>query len=149
MPIDRDALTPPPVPGKPRLRLDQSSVEELNEALRLYRRLLLELLGVLVIIPLLLLGLPRLSTALSPPYGLHVMGMDLTEWGLLALLAGMLGLFWWRGRRIGTALQDSGLMAALVGALPGGVGVIADRAKAMGMAWRGSFGPLRPVRRGS
>lgn len=75
MPIDRDALTPPPVPGDPRLRLDQSSAEEPNEALRL-DRLLLELLGVLVLIPVLLLRLPRPSTALSLPHGLHVMGME-------------------------------------------------------------------------
>lgn len=132
-----------------RLRLDASSVEDLNEALRHYRRLPLELLGILVLAPFAVLGLARLGTALSPPYGLYVLGWDLTTWGLLALLALIFGLFWWRGRQIGAVLQDPHLIASPIGALMSGIGVIAQRAKEKDMEWSGFFGPLRPVRRRS
>lgn len=145
-PMDEDTTMHDPAPAEPRLRLDQSSVAELNGALRIYRRLPLDLLGMLVLLVVLLLGLPRLSAALAPPYGFYVFGMGLTEWGLLALLAAMFGLFRWRGRQVGTLLQDPVLMAAPVGALLHGIGVIAARAKAMGMEWSGFFGPLRPSR---
>lgn len=120
---------------------------ELNDALRIYRHLPLDLLGMMVLLVVLLLGLPRLSVAFAPPYGFYVFGMGLTELGLLALLAAMFGLFRWRGKQVGTILQDPGLLAAPAGALVHGIGVIANRAKAMGMEWSGFFGPLRPARR--
>ena len=123
---------------------------ELNDALRIYRRLPLDLLGMMVLLVVLLLGLlglPRLSVALAPPFRLYVFGMGLTEFGLLALLAAMFGLFRWRGKQVGTILQDPVLLADPVGALVHGIGVIANRAKAMGMEWSGFFGPLRPARR--
>jgi hypothetical protein len=122
-------------------------VEELNAALRIYRRFPLDLLGLMTLLVVLLLGLPRLSVALSPPYGLHTLGMGLTEWGLLALLAAMFGVFRWCGRQLGTILQDPGLLAAPVGAPLHGPEVIATRAKAIEMEWGGFFGPLRPLRR--
>jgi len=138
-----------PDPATPRLRLDQSSVEELNAALRLYRRLVFELLAFLLLGPVAMLGLIRLSYAISPPYGVYILGWDLITWGLLALLALLFGLFWWRGRQIGTVLQDPEMMATPISALLYGTGVIAERAKAMGMEWRGLYGPLRPSRKAS
>ncbi len=57
-----------------RLSLDYVSVEDLNAALRVFRRLPLELLGFLVLLPIVLIGLSRLGTALNPPYGLYSSG---------------------------------------------------------------------------
>lgn len=76
-----------------RLSLDYVSVEDLNAALRVFRRLPLELLGFLILLPIVGIGLSRLGTALSPPYGLYIFGQDLVTWGLLLMLALLFGLF--------------------------------------------------------
>ncbi|MBP0494546.1 hypothetical protein [Roseomonas indoligenes] len=134
--------------ARPLLSLDQSSVEDLDAALRLYRRLPLELLGFLVLLFAGMVGLSRLSTALSPPYGVYILGWDLVTWGLLLMIALLFGLLWWRGRQVGQLLNDPAIMASPVMSLPAGIGVIAERAKAMDMEWSGFFGPLRPRRNG-
>ncbi|MCR0985234.1 hypothetical protein [Roseomonas populi] len=131
---------------RPLLSLDQSSVGDLNAALRLYRRLPLELLGFLVLLFAAMIGLSRLSTALSPPYGVYILGQGLVTWGLLVVLALLFGFLWWRGRQLGHLLNDPSLIASPIMALPSGISVIAERANAMGMAWSGFFGPLRPRR---
>lgn len=127
--------------------LDQSTVEDLDLALRLYRRLLLRLAALLVLGFAAVLGLGRLGTALSPPYGLYVLGWDLTTWGLLLLLALILLELWWEGRAIGRALNDPAMLASPIAGLLSGLGVIARRAEAIGMEWSGFLGPLRPARR--
>ena len=58
-----------------RLSLDAVSVEDLNAALRVVRRLPLELLGFLILLPIVGIGLSWLSTALAPPYGLSIHGV--------------------------------------------------------------------------
>lgn len=126
------------------LRLDQSSVEDLNAALRVYRRLPLDLLFFLIVLAGSLVVLPMISTALSPPYGVYILGTGLTAWGLILLLACLLGLFWWRGRQVAEALNDPELHAAPISGLLHGQALIAERANAMGMEWSGFFGPLRP-----
>lgn len=131
----------------PLLRLDQSSVEDLNAALRVYRRLPLELLLFLVVLAGSLILLPMLSTAMSPPYGVCLFGMGLTEYGLMLLLAALYGLFQWRGRQVAQALNDPGMLAAPVAGLLSGQSVIAERANAMDMEWSDFFGPLRPRRK--
>lgn len=130
-----------------RLSLDLVSVEDVNSALRVFRRLPLELLGFLVLLPLILIGLSGLGTALAPPYGLYVLGWSLVTWGLLLMLALLFGLLWWRGRQIGHLLSaphivDSPVMNLLL--VPG---VLAQRAQALGMEWSGFYGPLRPGRK--
>lgn len=129
------------------LRLDQSSVEDLNAALRVYRRLPLELLLFLVVLAGSLILLPMLSTALSPAYGVYLFGMGLTEYGPMLLLAALYGLFRWRGRQVAQALNDPGMLAAPVAGLLSGQSVIAERANAMDMEWSGFFDPLRPRRK--
>lgn len=134
-------------PDQPLLHLDQSSVEDLNAALRVYRRLPLELLLFLIVLAGSLILLPMLSTALSPPYGVYFFGTDLTGWGLIVLLGALYGLFRWRGRQMARALNHPDLLASPVWGLLSGQSVIAERANAMDMEWSGFFGPLRPRRK--
>ena len=131
----------------PLLRLDQSSVEDLNAASRVYRCLPLELLLFLVVLAGSLILLPMLSTALSPPYGVYLFGMGLTEYGLMLLLAALYGLFRWRGRQVAQALNDPGMLAASVAGLLSDQSVIAERANALDMEWSGFLGPLQPRRK--
>lgn len=130
-----------------RLTLDYVSVEDLNAALRIFRRLPLELLGYLILLPIVSIGLSRLGTALSPPYGLYILGWNLVTWGLLLMLALLFGLLWWRGRQIGRLLKDPGILAAPVMSLLSAPAVLAERAQALGMEWSGFYGPLRPRRK--
>jgi len=130
------------------LSLDHSSVEELDAALRVYRRLPLELLGFLVLLLVSIPGLSWLGTALSPPYGVYILGQDLVTWGLLLLLALLYGLFRWRGRQVGRLLNAPEILSSPVFGLLSGTEIIAARARAMGLGWRGFYGPLRPLRDG-
>lgn len=127
-------------------RLDQSSVEELNLALSLYRRLLLRLPLILVLGFAGVIGLAHLSTALAPPYGVYVLGQGLETWGLLAVLALIFLELWWEGRRIGKALNDPGLQDSPIAGLLGGLGIIGERATEMGLKPGFLHGPLRPIR---
>ena len=125
-----------------------SSVDELNLALRLYRRLMLRLVLIVVLGFAAVFALGALGTALAPPYGLYVLGWDLGTWGLVILVALLIAELWWDGRAIGRALNDPVLLGFPVIGVLSGLGVIAQRANAMGMEWSGFFGPLRPVRGG-
>lgn len=127
--------------------LDHSTVEDLNLALRLYRRLMVRLLAIVALGFAAVFGLSLLGTWLSPPYGLYIFGQDLMTWGLIALLFVLFAELWWDGRQIGRALNDPTLLSFPVAGLMSGLGVIAQRANAMGMEWSGFFGPLRSVRR--
>lgn len=138
-------MTPPET--NERLSLDHVSVEDLNAALRVFRRLPLELLGFLILLPIVGLGLSRLSTALAPPYGVYLFGQGLVTWGLLLMLALLFGLFWWRGRQVGHLLNDPNILASPVASLLSVPGVLAERAQALDMEWSGFYGPLRPRRR--
>ncbi|MGT2489076.1 MULTISPECIES: hypothetical protein [Methylobacterium] len=80
-----------------RLSLDYVSVEDLNAALRVFRRLPLELLGFLILMPIVVIGLSRLGTALAPSYGLYIFGQSFVTWGLLLMLALLFALL--RSRR--------------------------------------------------
>jgi len=133
------------VPGE-RRSLDAVSVEDLNTALRVFRRLPLELLGFLILVPVALLGLSRLGTALAPPYGVYLFGQSLVTWGLLLILVALLGLMWWRGRQLGRLLNDREIQASPVAGLLSAPGVLARRAQALGLEWSGFYGPLRPRR---
>ncbi|WP_335338459.1 MULTISPECIES: ABC transporter ATP-binding protein [Methylobacterium] len=130
-----------------KLSLDSVSVEDLNAALRVFRRLPLELLGFLILLPIVCIGLSRLGTALAPPYGVYVFGQGLVTWGLLLMLALLYGLFWWRGRQVGRLLNDPDIVASPVMSLLSVPGLLAERAQALGMEWSGFYGPLRPRRR--
>lgn len=128
-----------------RLTLDDVTADDLDAALRLFRRLPLELLGFLILLPVLGIGLSRLSTALAPPYGVYILGQGLVTWGLLLLLALLFGWLWRRGRQIGRLLNDPGLMASPATGLLSAPAVLARRAQTLGLEWTGFFGPLRPV----
>jgi hypothetical protein len=129
-----------------RLSLDYASVEDLNAALRVFRRLPLELLGFLILLPIVGVGLSWLSSALAPPYGLYIFGEGLVTWGLLLMCALLFGLLWWRGRQVGRLLNDPAILASPVMSLLSVPGVVAERAQALGMEWSGFYGPLRPCR---
>ncbi|XYD10130.1 ABC transporter ATP-binding protein [Methylobacterium sp. NMS12] len=130
-----------------RLSLDSVSVEDLNAALRVVRRLPLELLGFLILLPIVCIGLSWLSTAIAPPYGVYFFGEGLVTWGLILMLALLFGLFWWRGRQIGLRLHDPDIVASPVMSLLSVPGILAERAQAVGMEWSGFYGPLRPRRK--
>ncbi|MGU3656417.1 MULTISPECIES: hypothetical protein [unclassified Methylobacterium] len=136
-----------PAASDERLSLDAVSVEDLNAALRVVRRLPLELLGFLILLPIVGIGLSWLSTALAPPYGLSIFGQGLVTWGLLLTLALLFGLFWWRGRQVGLLLHDPAILASPVMSLMSVPGVLAARAQALGLEWSGFYGPLRPRRK--
>ena len=127
--------------------LEQSSVEDLNLALRLYRRLFFRLVLLFVLGSPALVGLSYLGTYLSPSYGLYIYGESLSTWGLIVLVSLLIAEFWWEGRSIGRALDDPILLGSPVIGLMSGLGVIAQRANALGMEWSGFLGPLRPRRK--
>ena len=64
---------------------------------------------------------------------------------LLAFLAAMPCTSSWRGRQLGSILQDPVLLAGSVGGLLHGIGVIANHTKAMNMEWNGFFKLLQPA----
>ncbi|KOX51554.1 hypothetical protein ADL19_17495 [Streptomyces purpurogeneiscleroticus] len=136
-----------PAASDERLSLDAVSVEDLNAALRVVRRLPLELLGFLILLPIVGIGLSWLSTALASPYGLSISGQGLVTWGLLLTLALLFGLFWWRGRQVGLLLHDPAILASPEMSLMSVPGVLAARAQALGLEWSGFYGPLRPRRK--
>lgn len=127
--------------------LQQSSVEDLNLALRLYRRLMLRMVVIVVLGFAGVIGLGYASSYLSPPYGLYIFGQDLSTWGLVVLLVLLVAECWWEGRAVGLALHDPVLLRLPIIGLLSGLGVVAQRANAMGMEWSGFLGPLRPARR--
>ena len=124
--------------------IEQSSVEDLDLTLRLYRRLLLRLVVFFVLGMAAVVGLSFLGTYLAPPYGLRVFGQDLSTWGLMVLVVLLIAECWWEGRAVGRALQDRILLRSPILGLLSGLGVVAQRANAMGMEWSGFLGPLRP-----
>ena len=128
------------------LTQSQPSVAELNLALRLHRRLLLRLVAIFFLGLAAVVGLSYLGTYLAPPYGLYLFGESLTTWGLIALLVLIIAECWWEGRCIGRALRDPLLLRLPLVGLMSGLGVIAQRAHALGMEWSGFLGPLRPRR---
>lgn len=119
--------------------LNSSSVDDLNLALRLYRRLLLCMLVIL------LLGFDA-AFALFP-VNVYVLGTSLAEWALMATLLLLAAEACWEGWQIGRALNDPTFRFLPVLMLPSGMGIIAQRATAMGMEWSAFLGPLRPIRR--
>lgn len=129
-----------------RLSLDYVSVEDLNAALRVFRRLPLELLGFLILMPIVVIGLSRLGTALAPPYGLYIFGQSLVTWGLLLMLALLFALLRLRGRQVGRLLNAPDILASPVMSLLSVPGVMAERARALDMQWSGFYGPLRSRR---
>ncbi|ESZ04398.1 hypothetical protein NKH47_03820 [Mesorhizobium sp. M1060] len=78
--------------------VDLSSAENLNEALRLYRRLVLGIGAIAVIGFVAVILLAKLGTALSPPYGIYIFGEGLGTWGLIAVVAALVAQVWWHGR---------------------------------------------------
>ena len=127
-------------------RLDQSTVQELDRALKLYRRLIFRLLAIVVLGFVAVIALSKLGTALAPPYGLYLFGTSLTSWGLIGVLLLLFAELFWEGRQIGRALNDPIMLSSPVAALMSGLSVIAQRAHAMDMEWSGFLGPLRPSR---
>jgi len=127
--------------------VEQPTVADVNEALRIYRRLIIRLPVIVFGGFACAIGLSYLSTYLAPPYGLHYLGWNLPEWGLIALVVLLLADLWFTGRRLGQLLNDPALKAFPIAALFSGLSVIAQRANAIGMEWSGFLGPLRPVKR--
>ncbi|ESW79052.1 hypothetical protein X769_21225 [Mesorhizobium sp. LSJC268A00] len=127
--------------------VDLSSAENLNEALRLYRRLVLGIGAIAVIGFVAVILLAKLGTALSPPYGIYIFGEGLGTWGLIAVVAALVAQVWWHGRAIGKLLNDPALKSEPAVGLMSAPTVIAQRAHAMGMEWSGFFGPLRPAKK--
>ena len=126
---------------------DGSSVEDLDTALRLYRRLLLRIVLILLGGVALAVMLSGLGALLAPPYGVRLLGQGLETWGLFATLALLLAEVWVDGRAMGRALRDPMLQWLPVVGVLSGMTIIAQRAHALGMEWGGFLGPLRPVRR--
>lgn len=122
-----------------------STVEELNEALRLYRRLMLRVFAIVILGFIAAIVLGMLGNALNPPYGIYIAGEGLSTWALIVVLVLLIAELWIDGRAIGRVLKDPALLAmpALAGITA--ITVIAQRANALGMKWTGFFGPLQPV----
>ena len=127
--------------------LAPSSVEDLNLALRHYRRLLRRSVVLFVVGLAAVVGLDFLGTYLAPPYGLYIFGQDLSTWGLTVLLVLVVAECWWEGRAIGRALDDPNLRRFPVVGLMSGLTTIAQQAKALDMEWSPFLGPLRPRRK--
>ena len=123
------------------------SVEDLNTALRLYRRLLLRMMLIVLCGFVGAVLLSKLGSALSPPAGVSILGQGLGSWGLLATLLLLLGELWLDGHAIGKALNDPLLKSLPPLGIMSGMTLIAQRAVALGMEWSGLLGPLRPAKR--
>ena len=128
------------------MSVDQRTIDSLNSALRVYRRLGLRLLALFVLGFAVVIALGYLSTALRPPYGLYILGEDPSTWGMVVLLLLILGEFWWESRQVRQALDDPNFPSEAHLGLLSGLTVMAQRAKAIGMEWSGFYGPLRPAR---
>lgn len=129
------------------LGLDRSSIEDLNRALSHYRRLTIRLPLILVLGFAAAIGLSFLGTALSPPYGVYILGWDLMTWGLLGVLALLFAELWWEGRQIGRALDSVEMQSAPIASLLSGQALIGERAREHGMKPGPFNGSLRPVPR--
>lgn len=123
------------------------TVDDLNLALALYRRLLLHLVLIVFGGFAAAIALSYLGRLISPPYGVYVWGWSLSEWGMVAVIVLLGATLWFTGRRIGRVLNDQVLLSQPIVALFSGITVIAQHANAMGMEWSGFLGPLRPVKR--
>lgn len=139
-----------PIPGS-RIGMDHANsttnrptVEELEEALRVYRRLLVFLLAVAFVGFPTVVGLSFLGTWLRPPYGLHIAGWTLTEWGFVLLVVGLLAYLWITGRKLGRLLDDRTLLSFPIVGIMSGLQVVAQHAHARGLKWGPFLGPLRP-----
>ena len=127
--------------------LDRPSVEDLDEALTIYRRLLVTSLAIVVLGFAAVIGLSFLGTWIAPPYGLRIGGWSLTKIGMVVLVFGLLAYLWITGRKLGVLLDDQTLRSMPIVGILTGLQVIAGHAHARGMEWSGFFGPLRPARR--
>ena len=125
---------------------DRRTIDSLNAALRVYRRLGFRLLALFVLGFGAVIALGHLGPALRPPYGLYVLGQDLSTWGLVVLLRLVLVEFWWDGQQVRQALDDPNFPPEPYLGVLSGLTVVAQRAKAVGMEWSGFYGPLRPAR---
>lgn len=126
---------------------DRPTVEDLDEALRFYRRLVVFLLAVVFAGFPAVVGLSFLGTWLKPPYGLRIAGWTLTEWGLVLLVVGLFAYLWIAGRKLGRLLDDRTLLSFPIVGIMSGLQVIAQHAHARGLKWGAFLGPLRPAKR--
>lgn len=124
-----------------------SSVEDLNQALRLYRQFIFRICAIAVLGFVVVILLAKLGAALSPPYGVYIFGEGLGTWGLIVLVAALIAQVWWSGRTIGKLLNDPVLKSVPAVGPMSAPTAIAQRAHAIGMEWSGFFGPLRPAKK--
>jgi hypothetical protein len=118
--------------------------EDINLALRLYRRLLLRILA---IVGLGLVGvavLAKISPIILPPRG-RIGGMGLVDWGLIALVILVAAEIFWDGTKIGRALKDPMMRFFPLLGLMSLPTIIAQRANAIGMQPSRFMGPLKPI----
>jgi hypothetical protein len=114
---------------------EQVTVERVDTALRLYRRMLGRA-GLIVLVGLvaaLVVG--------------RLLGQGAATTLLIATLVALVAEIWIDGRAMGRALDDRVLLTMpLVGFISAPT-ILAQRAVALGMEWGPRFGPLRPARK--
>lgn len=127
--------------------LNPSSVDDLNLAVRLYRRLMLRMVAIVLIGFAAAIMLSWVGTLISPPYGVYIYGESLAELTLMVMLFALVAEFYWEAWQISPVLHEPSLRFLPIPLLLTGMLTVSQRAHAMGMRRSGflGLGPLRPV----
>jgi hypothetical protein len=121
------------------------TVEDLNRALQLFRRILRRILVILILGIAGSIVLNLIGEKINPPFGIHLGGMGVAEWVLVVALIAMIVELYWHGRRIGRLINDPIMKSMPALGLMSVGAVIAQNAAAKGMKPGFFMGQLRPV----
>ncbi|MBV8769226.1 MAG: ABC transporter ATP-binding protein [Hyphomicrobiales bacterium] len=120
------------------------TIDELNLALRLMRRLLLRVfaIGTLGIVAAIAFAW---AVRQITPSGFHFVGFSSDDLGMVVVFVLVFAEIFWDGRKVGRALRDP-MMARMPVLLMMSMGTtVAQKAAELGMKPGPFFGPLRPI----
>jgi hypothetical protein len=121
------------------------SVDELNRALRLVRWMFFRITLIAVSGFIGSFALNAIGNMINPPYGVHIAGTGLFEWGMIATILILIVSMYWDGVRLGRMLDDRMMMTMPATAILSIGTVIGQKAAALGMKPGFFMGPLRPI----
>jgi hypothetical protein len=124
---------------------DTLTVDDLNLALRLWRRLMLRIFAIAFFGLIGAFFVDTLSYEIDPPYGLHFAGMRLEDWWWTGVVVILIMETYWDGRKIGRIMGDPVMMTFPAMGMLSVITTISQKAAAMGMTSSRFLGPLQPI----